>query len=235
MRVGIMKWLIAWALFTMVVGFSAALQAAARNDSPPTLQSLLDLRITRFDIDDGILLDGIAELSSEPVEELHLGFEEIIRGNINDDRRTLTPHFSLHLRDNTVGEILDALCASDTRYTWSTDGFSINIYPAGKGPGYLPNLELGRISLMKVPDPDQALTPLSRLLPNEQIGYFSPGLGDNQYSQPWTIAFEQVTVRQFTNRLAEHMGRRTSWVWAGGSDERMFTFVKGAFHAVPSK
>jgi hypothetical protein len=134
-----------------------------------------------------------------------------------------------------VGEILDALCTSDTRYAWSIDGLSINIYPTGEGPGYLPNLKLGRISLKTAPDPDQALTPLSRLLPNEQIGYFGPGLGDNQYAQPWTVAFEHVTVRQFANRLAEHMGARTSWVWAGGSDERMFTFVKGAFQALPSK
>jgi hypothetical protein len=228
-----MKRLIAWALFTMLVGLSAVAQSAG-TDAPPLLRPLLDHRIPRFDVEDGTLLDGIAELSSEPIE-LHLGFEEIIRGRINDDRRTLSPHFSLHLQNSTVGEILEALCASDTRYTWLVDGLSINIYPTGEGPAYLPNRKLGRISLMNVPDPDQALTPLSRLLPNEQIGYFGPGLGDNQYAQPWTVAFEQVTVRQFANRLAEHMGARTSWVWAGGSDERMFTFVKGAFQALPSK
>ena len=230
-----MKRLIAWALFTMLAGLSATAQTAAGIDAPDLFRPLLDHRIPRFDVEDGVLLDGIAELSSMPVEELHVGFEEIIRGNVSDDRRTVNPHFSLHLKDNTVGEILDALCTSDTRYAWSIDGLSINIYPTGEGPGYLPNLKLGRISLKNVPDPDQALTPLSRLLPNEQIGYFGPGLGDNQYAQPWTVAFEHVTVRQFANRLAEHMGARTSWVWAGGSDERMFTFVKGAFQALPSK
>ena len=183
----------------------------------------------QFDVTDGILLDGLAELSSKQIEGLHLGFEEIIRGNINDDRRTLNPHFSLHLKDNTIGETLDALCASDTRYSWSTDGLSINVPPRGEGPAYLLNLRLERISLNEVPDPDQALTPLSRLLPNEPIGYFAPGLGDNQYAQPWTVAFGQVTVRQFINRLAEHMGPRTSWVWAGGSSERIVHFRKGCF------
>jgi hypothetical protein len=141
----------------------------------------------------------------------------------------------LHLRDNTIGEILDALCASDTRYTWSTDGLSVNVYPSGEGAAYLLNLYLEHISLNKVPDPDQALTPLSRLLPNEQIGYFGPGLGDNQYAQPWTVAFEYVTVRQFINRLAEHISPRTSWVWAGGSNERMFTFVNGSFQSQPTQ
>jgi hypothetical protein len=230
-----MKRLIASALFVILLGFSAVAQTAAGSAAPPSVQSLLDRRISRFDVEDGILLDGIAELSSKPIEELHLGFEEIIRGDINDDRRILIPHFSLHLKDNTVGEILDALCASDTRYTWSIDGLSINVYPTGEGFAYLLNLKLGSISFSKVPDPDQALTALSRLLPNEQIGYFGPGLGDNHYAQPWTVTFEQVTVRQFINRLAEHMGPRTSWVWAGSSDERMFTFLKGGFQALPSK
>jgi len=99
------------------------------------------------DVTDGILLDGLAELSSKQIEGLHLGLEEIIRGNINDDRRTLNPHVSLHLKDNTIGEIFDALCASDTRYTWSTDGLSINLNPSGEGPAYLLNLWLERISL----------------------------------------------------------------------------------------
>jgi hypothetical protein len=230
-----MKRLIASALLVLLLDFSAVAQTAAGKDTPPAVQSLLDRSVTRFDIKDGILLDGIAELSSKQIEELHLGFEEIIRGNINDDRRTLNPRFSLHLEDSTVRGILDALCASDTRYTWSTDGLSINIYPTGEGPAYLLNLMLDRISLSEVPDPDQALTALSRLLPSEQIGYFGPGLGDNQYAQPWTVSFDRITVRQFNNRLAEHMGPRTSWVWAGSPDERMFTFVKGAFKALPSK
>jgi hypothetical protein len=234
MHVGIMKRLIASVLLIVLLGFLGTAQTAAENDALPSIQPLLDRRIARFDVEDGILLDGIAELSSKPIE-LHLGFEEIIRGDINNDRRTLNAHFSLHLKDNTTGEILDALCAKDKRYTWSLDGLSINIYPTGEGPEYLLNLKLGHISLSKLADPDQALTPLSMLLPNEQIGYFGPGLGDNQYAQPWTVAFEQVTVRQFINRLAEHMGPRTVWVWAGGSDERMFTFVKGAFQALPGK
>jgi hypothetical protein len=229
-----MKTLIALGLFLMLCS-SVFAQVPSGSDSPRAVQDLLDRRVMQFDVADGILLDGLAELSSKQIEGLHLGFEEIIRGNINDDRRTLNPHFSLHLKNNTIGEILDALCASDTRYTWSTDGLSVNIYPSGEGPAYLLNLRLERISLNEVPDPDQALTPLSRLLPNEQIGYFGPGLGDNEYAQPWTVAFVQVTVRQFINRLAEHMGPRTSRVWAGGTDERMFTFVKGAFQAQPSK
>jgi hypothetical protein len=31
------------------------------------------------------------------------------------------------------------------------------------------------------------------------------------------------------------MGPRTSWVWQGGQNERMFTFLKGGFHTEPPK
>ncbi|HEY6337585.1 MAG TPA: carboxypeptidase-like regulatory domain-containing protein, partial [Candidatus Sulfotelmatobacter sp.] len=60
-------------------------------------------------VKEGILRDGMAELSSKVTGSLHLGFEEIIQGNINADPRTLNPHFSLHLEDKTLRKILDAL------------------------------------------------------------------------------------------------------------------------------
>ena len=166
------------------------------------------------------------------VDGLHLGFEEIIRGRIQDDPRGLSAHFSLHLENKHVREILDALCESDARYTWSEEGNSINVYPrtTKNDPSYLFNLRIDRIVVTDIPDPDQGLTPLSKLFPGQQVGYLCPGLGDNAYTKPWTAVFEGVTVRQFINRIAEHMGPRTSWVWAGGHGERMFTFLKGGFN-----
>lgn len=166
------------------------------------------------------------------VDGLHLGFEEIIRGRIQDDPRGLSAHFSLHLENKHVREILDALCESDARYTWSEEGNSINVYPrtTKNDPSYLFNLRIDRIVVTDIPDPDQGLTPLSKLFPGQQVGYLGPGLGDNAYTKPWTAVFEGVTVRQFINRIAEHMGPRTSWVWAGGHGERMFTFLKGGFN-----
>ncbi len=194
--------------------------------------SPLDAWIAHLDITDAILRDGLSELSLKNVDGLHLGFEEIIRGRIQDSPRTNSPHFSLHLKDKRVREILDALCESDPRYTWSEEAASVDVYPKAttRDPSYLSNLVIDHIVINGIPDPDQALTPLSKLFPEQQVGYFGPGLGDNTYAEPWTTAFEEVTVRQFINRIAEHMGTQTSWVWQGGRDERMFTFLKGGFH-----
>jgi len=203
----------------------------ARNQVTPRPK---DVKIERFDLSDAILRDGVSELSLERIDGLHLGFEEIIRSNIQDDPWIITPHFSLHLRNKSVGEILDALCASDLRYIWSEDGDTINVYPRAinSDPSYLLNLRIDGIVLEDKPDPDQALTPLSKLFPAQQVGYFGPGLGDNTYPQLWTTTFEDLTVRQFVNRIAEHMGLRTAWIWQGGKGERMFTFVKGGFHTI---
>ena len=206
-------------------------QGVSATAAPP-----LNYRVGHFDLKDAILRDGIAELGSNSIDGLHLGLEEVPRDKIEQDPRPLSAHFSLHLDGSTVKEILDALCGSDSRYTWSVDGVSINIYPRSTiaDPGYLLNLRLEKVALDRVPDPDQALSALSRRYPNEQIGYMQAG-GDISYVEPWTVSFEHLAVRQFVNRLAEHMGSQSSWIWQGGRDERMFTFQKGGFQTRPTE
>jgi hypothetical protein len=190
----------------------------------------IETRIDRFDVEDAIMRDGMSALSLKNIPGLHLGFEEIIRDRIQDDPRLDNIHFSLHLRNKTVREILTALCEADGRYTWSQDADTTNVYPAAaeKDASYLLRLYIERISVVDIPDPDQGLTPLSKMFPNNQIGYM--GGGEESYTEPWTAAFDRLTVRQFINRLAGHMDPQTTWIWQGGKGEKMFTFFKGGFH-----
>jgi len=203
-----------------------------RQQGQAHLKAPLDVIVEHFDVADAIFQDGVSELSLKNVPGLHLGLEEIIRDRIQDDPRSQSPHFSLHLEGKPVREILDQLCRSDPRYTWSEDMSTINIYPrATVGDGsYLLNLWIDKIAISDIPDPDQALTPLWRKFPTQQIGYAGPGLGRNSYAKPWTTTFESLTVRQFINRISEHMGTETSWEWYGGKKERLFTFMVGGFH-----
>ena len=80
-----------------------------------------------------------------------------------------------------------------------------------------------------VSNPEHALTPLARLLPDEQLGYAGVG-GDSSCAQRWTTRFEDVTVRQFINRVSEHIGPRGSWILSGSKDQRFFFFFKFGFH-----
>ena len=225
-----------YVLFITILACAVSIFAQIpRNDQATrvTAKSLLDVKIDRFDITDAILRDGISELSLKNVDSLHLGFEEIIRNKIQDDPRGESSHFTLHIQDKSVREVLDELCRSDARYTWSEDGATINVYPRATtaDSSYLLNLQIDKMVLTNIPDPNQALTPLSKRFPEQQVGYAGPSLGDYTYTLPWTTVLENLTVRQFINRIAEHMGKHTSWVWQGSLQERMFTFLQGGFHA----
>jgi hypothetical protein len=195
--------------------------ALGGNDTPH-----LTRRIPHFELTNKTLVQGIAELTHLQAD-LHLGLEELPRAKITDPRDT-SVRFSVILENKTVQEILDALCKRDERYTWSVDQRTINIYPVlmSHDEEYFLNLRIESISLNDIPDPDQALTPLSRLMPMKQIGYMGLG-GDNSYPTKWSAAFNDLTVRQFINRIAEHMGNRGFWVYQGSQQERFFTFLKG--------
>jgi hypothetical protein len=187
----------------------------------------LSQRIQHFELTDAILREGIIQLASNRIAGLHLGFEEIQRDNISDNPRNGGVQFSIQLENKTIHNILDALCEADARYTWSSDGISINIYPRATSTdsAYLLNRTLEHISFENVPDPDEALTPIAQQLRDEQIGYTQTG-GDVAYAKPWTASFQNITVRQLINRIAEHIGPQSLWIWQGGKDERMFTFER---------
>ncbi len=205
--------------------------AGARIDQAPELstlhQSSLEQKVKDFELVDESLIDGIAKLSQLPIE-LHFGVEEIL-GSTFTDRVAREVRFSIKLQDQTVSEILDALCRADSRYVWSTDGNTVNVYPRTtvNDDSLLPNMLVKRIEVTKIGQPEDALTFLVRQLPKQDIGDSSLG-GDSRYAEPWTASFENITVRQFINRIAEHMGPRTSWFWHGIKNEAYFTFLKGS-------
>jgi hypothetical protein len=191
--------------------------------------------VSHYELTDGGLIDGLAELSQNRSVQLHLGIEESLRERLQSPRDR-SVKFTLVLEHRTVREILNALCDSDARYMWSTDGASINVYPRTRAgdPTDLLNFRIERIDLTDIPDPFEALTPLSKLFPEKQVGYMQVG-GDPSYADAWTVTFEHLTVRELINRLAEHIGPRTSWTWQGGKDGRMFAFFNGGFHSRQSQ
>ena len=186
-------------------------------------------RVPQFELVDGTLLDGVQELAK--LQLVHLGIEEILQNKFSDPP-IATPRFSVRLSNSTVGDILDALCQYDGRYAWSADGASLNVYPRARmeDPSYMLNRHLIRITVEAIPDPDKALLFLDRQLPSprEHFGYIAVG-GDDRYPSPWTASFENMTVRQFINRVAEHMGAQSTWILQGSNDEKLFSFHTGAF------
>jgi hypothetical protein len=194
------------------------------------INSVLDHKVAVFDLTDATVIDGLSQLSAESISGLHLGIEEILRDGWSDPPSS-SLRFSLKLQNATVQEILDALCERDNRYQWSADGATINVTPRDSvgDTAFFLNKKIPHLELSSVPNPEQALTPLARLLPDEQLGVAGVG-GDCSYVQTWTTIFEDVPVRQFINRISEHIGPRGGWILSGSKDQRFFFFFQFGFH-----
>jgi hypothetical protein len=205
--------------------FVAAGQGKAPEDAA------LSIEVPRFELTNQTIFDGVAKLSLERMP-LALGFEGVLKAKFADPPIP-DPHFTLQLENKTVREVLDTLCSLDTRYTWSRDELTINVYPSATmgDSSYLLNRHLDKLVIKDAPDPDHALLPIMQQLPppKEQFGYGGIG-GDPSYKEPWTVTFENLTVRQAINRLASHMGPRSSWVFSGSQEFRMFGFFKFGFN-----
>jgi len=227
MRACIIAVLWLWA-FTFSVAQVTGVDAA----SEALKENVLPRKISDFAMTQGTLFDGLKSLSSGPVP-FALGFEETLREKFTDPA-TLDPRFDLHLRNKTVGEILDALCAADSRYAWSVDGSAINVYPRATigDVSYLLNRRLVKLNLNRIADIDQGLLAIAHQLPppEEQLAHVQMG-GDSSYPpQPWDASFQDLTVRQAINRLTAHMGPYACWVFHGSRDFRAFTFLRAGFH-----
>lgn len=198
----------------------------------PDIQSVLDHRVAVFSLTDATVIDGLSKLSAEPISGLHLGIEDILQAELSD-LPTSSVRFSLKMQNATVQRILDALCEWDNRYQWSVDGATINVFPRDSlsDTRLFLNKKMSKLELRAVSSADQALTPLARLMPDESLGVAGVGPGlDSSYPQPWTTIFEDVTVRQFINRISEHIGPRGGWILNGPKEQRMFAFFKLGFH-----
>jgi hypothetical protein len=209
--------------------YSYGQTAQSKNDNELSTR-LLNYRVAHFDLTNSTLFEGLSKLSLEPIDGLHLGIELVLRENFSEplDRSI---QFSLSLQDTTVLDIVDTLCQFDSRYTWSTDGLSINVFPRETigNSSYLLNRDLEEITLKNLTAPYEALTPLAKLLPGEQIGYAGIGLVGS-HSEPWSAVFDHVTVRQLMNRISEHFGPRGGWIWRGSRDQRFFFCFPSGFN-----
>jgi hypothetical protein len=197
-------------------------------DGSPT-PLVLSKKVARFDLTEATVIDALSKLSHEPIADLHLGIEEVIQDK-SSESTDRSVRFSLTLHDVTVRDIMDTLCESDSRYTWSVDGSSVNVYPRETvgNPSYLLNRELNSIALENINGPADALTALMKLLPGEQLGYAGIGV-NHDYREAWSVVFNHLTVRQLMNRLSEHYGPRGGWIWNGIGDQRFFAYFERGF------
>jgi hypothetical protein len=201
----------------------SAQQARIETDS----QSTLEIKVPEFELRNETLLDGLWKLARQPVD-FGFGFEKVLKGSLSDPEIP-DPHLNLHMEAKTLREILNALCEADSRYMWSKDGATVNVYPRAivNDPSYLLNRRFQRFELKNATDTQDGLLAIARQLSPpaiEQIAEAQIGGADPYPPEPWTLVLENVTVRQVVNHLAAHGGSHGIWIFGGSKDFRAFGF-----------
>lgn len=216
--------------FSTLAFFLSALDGSGSPDMMPSA------RVEHFQLANQTFADGVRLLHSQHVH-LNLGFESVLKAKYSDPPPA-EPRFNLNLDGKTIGQILDNLCEMDSRYAWSHDGSAINIYPKSTigDPTYLLNRKIAKLELKNSTDPYQVLKYISQALgpPPEQLGYTHAG-GNVLYSEPWTVTFQNLTVREIINRITAHLGPQGGWIFYGSRDVRWFNFHKEPLNPAEQK
>lgn len=219
----------------MLIWFAACFStvpSAGKDEGSATLEELvLNKRIAVLRLTQSTFLDALENLSSDPVP-FAFGFEEVLRDRFADPE-VREPRFDLLVENKTIREVLDALCAADSRYMWSSDGLTINVYPRATvdDADYLLNRWLPNLEINGITNVDQGLLAIVHQLPppEEQVAHVQMG-GDSSYpAEPWHASFQGLTVRRAMNRLVAHMGPRACWILHGSRDFRAFGFFRTGF------
>jgi len=205
---------------------SDGVEAQQPNGQGVPEDKFLNTKVPEFEMSRENLLDGLRKLAHSP-EPFGFGFEIPLK-RIFADPDIEDHRFDLRLQNKTIREILDALCEADPRYTWSTAEGTVNVFPRAivNDDRYLLNRKLDKFELKNATNVDDGLFAISQQLPLpfEQVAHMQFG-GDDRYPpEPWTVAYQNLTVRQVVNRLAAHGGACGQWTFGGGMDFRAFAF-----------
>jgi hypothetical protein len=186
----------------------------------------LDTKVPEFELQDQTLVDGLWKLARAPAP-FAFGFENVLKKRLAD-ADIPDPKFSLQLKNTTVRGVLNALCEADSRFIWSMDGATVNVFPRAvtNDDSYLLNRRLERFELKNATDVDKGLFAIPQQLPPpfEQVAHAQAGGGDPYPPEPWTVTFLNLSVRQVVNRLALRGGPCGIWIFGGAADFRSFGF-----------
>jgi hypothetical protein len=125
----------------------------------------------------------------------------------------------------TVEDTLKWLCALDPRYTWKVDGRIVNIFPRDSvsDPSYLFNRRLPTLrftDLISAADSlDKIFKPVAK--PNESVITIADA---GSFPKPWSVTFENISVREALDRVAENLGAGHGWMVSGNADTRLISF-----------
>ncbi len=201
-------------LFTSVVWAQSA---------PP--DPLLDAPVPSFVVRNATILDAVSALSRM---SLGIGFALEQDSSVQAEE----PRLSLELRNTSLREVMDNLCARDSRYKWALHGRTVNFVPRqlADDPNYFLNRTIASAQITNALDAGDAMLTILGQLPGfkDAVAYGQWG-GSIAYPAPWTTTMKNLTAREALNLAAAHLGNNAGWVLSTSQGMKMFNFFPNGF------
>lgn len=204
-------------LLVLPLAFYMSSQQAAL---PPRLDPL-DKKIDRFEVKNETLGDALGRLNQ--VFDISISIEAVLP----EEGTIANPRLNGSVEATTVEGVLTWLCALDARYAWTRDDNSINFMPRSKAsdPTYFFNRVLREPHFERVRRVDDAGIAVVHGLNDPKENLIFLGIGGTQtFAEPWTVSFNNITVRQALNRIARHLGPTYGWQIGGTAQARLIVF-----------
>jgi hypothetical protein len=215
-----------------MLSFSCLIASLTLNSSHPSkgqtqgadLPDSTEQKIGPIILENEYFVDGLAKLN---IQSQGVGFAiEFLPGTRNSPPPP-DSRFSTERSSGTLKDALDWLCGLDPRYTWKREGRIINIIPRDtlSDPNYLFNRKLSGlrfVDLRHASDTfDKIFKPVSKV--NESVISLDDA---GSFSKPWTVAFENISVRDALDRVAENLGAGRGWMVYGNNETRIINFYE---------
>lgn len=180
---------------------------------------LLEQKIGRIVLANEFFVDGLAKIN---MQAHGVGFSiEFLPGSPPPpDSR-----FTADKGPGILKDALDWLCGLDPRYTWKLKKRTVNIIPRDRlsDPKYLFNRKLPALRFVDLRSANDTLDKIFR--PVARQGESVISLGDaGSFSKSWTATFENITVRDALDAVAEHLGEGHGWIVYGDDNTRLINF-----------
>jgi hypothetical protein len=206
-----------------VIGLVSSTSSSSRTQvKGADLPDPVEQKVGPIILENEYFVDGLAKLN---VQTRGVGFAIEFLGGKTNSPPPADSRFTTERGTGTVGGALDWLCGLDTRYTWKLEGQTVNIIPRERlsDPNYFFNRKLSGLKFVDLRSANDSLDKIFKLVakPTESVISLSDA---GSFSKPWTVTFENTTVRDALNRVAENLGVGHGWMVYGNDETRIINF-----------
>jgi hypothetical protein len=150
-----------------------------------------------------------------------------IEGILPAEGTVTNPKFTVRIENRSLAEVLTLLCELDNRYSWARDGKMVNLFPRAlqNDPTYLFNQRLPVLHFENIREVSDAVMQVIHQVPGppKQLIYWGLG-GTQNFAKPLSVTYDDLTVRQAMNRIAQQLGPTFGWQVGGHSQTPAIVF-----------